>query len=565
VPSSVRAYPVPARLLRFCLVAATVVAVWLAAAPAEAATTTFSPSADAYVDASRPSTNFGTQLELRTDGSPVVRSYLRFDVQGLGGTVTKATLSLVASNSFRSAVAARAVANNSWSETGITNANAPATGSTLSSAGAIAKGVRTSFDVTGAVAGNGAVSFALTSAAQKTLAFYSRETGGTRTPQLVVDTTTTPPPPAPDITPPSAPGGLTATAGDARVALNWNAASDNVGVTGYRVYRRNSDGTWPAAPTASTPAATRTFTDTGLTNGTAYMYRVTAIDAAGNQSVPSATASATPVAPAPPPQQGPCGTAPVRPVAWQHVVWIVMENHSYSQVIGSSSAPYENALAGQCGLATNYFAITHPSLPNYIAMTSGSPQGITDDNPPSSHPLSVPSIFSQLGTGGWRSLQESMPSNCFLGNSGQYAVKHNPAAYYTNIRTDCGNYDVPLGATPDISARFTFVTPNMCNDTHDCSVTTGDDWLKGFIPKLTSSPQYQAGTTAIFLTWDEDDFTNVNQVATIVIAPSTVPGTKSGTRFDHYSLLRTTEEMLGLPSYLGGAAGATSMRSAFNL
>jgi hypothetical protein len=158
-----------------------------------------------------------------------------------------------------------------------------------------------------------------------------------------------------------------------------------------------------------------------------------------------------------------------------------------------------------------------------------------------------------------------MPSNCFLGDSGQYAVKHNPAAYYTNIRTDCQTYDVPLGATPDISARFTFVTPNMCNDTHDCSVTTGDNWLKGFIPKLTSSPQYQSGATAIFLTWDEDDFTNVNQIPTIVIAPSTVPGTKAATRFNHYSLLRTTEEMLGLTTYLGGAAGATSMRSAFNL
>jgi hypothetical protein len=247
------------------------------------------------------------------------------------------------------------------------------------------------------------------------------------------------------------------------------------------------------------------------------------------------------------------------------VVWIVMENHSYSQVIGSPSAPYENALAAQCGLATNYVAITHPSLPNYIAMTSGETQGVTDDSGPSSHPLNVPSIFSQLGTGGWRSLQESMPSNCYLSSSGQYAVRHNPAAYYTNIRSDCQTYDVPLGATPDISAPFTFVTPNLCNDTHDCPVTTGDDWLKTFIPKLTSSPEYQAGSTAIFLTWDEDDFTDVNQIATIVIAPSTVPGTRSATRFHHYSLLRTTEEMLGLTTYLGAAAGVTSMRSAFNL
>ncbi|HEY2175358.1 MAG TPA: alkaline phosphatase family protein [Mycobacteriales bacterium] len=547
-------------MLRRAVSAAVVLAIG-AAAPAEAATATFSPSADSYVDASRPSTNFGTQLELRTDGSPVMRSYLRFDVQGISGPVTKATLSLVASNSFRGAVTSRAVSGTSWSETGITNANAPATGAALSSVSSIAKGARTSFAVTGAVAGNGAVSFALTSTLQKAVAFSSREAGGAGGPQLVVESTATPP----DTTAPSPPSGLTATAGDTKVSLGWGAATDNVGVTGYRVYRRNPDGTWPTAGTGSTAASTRTFTDTGLANGTAYTYRVTAVDAAGNQSAPSTTASATPQAPTPPPQQGPCGTAPVRPAAWQHVVWIVMENHSYSQVIGSSSAPYENALAGQCGLATNYFAITHPSLPNYVAMTSGNPQGITDDNPPSSHPLGVASIFSQLGTGGWRSLQESMPSNCLLTNSGQYAVKHNPAAYYTNIRTDCQNYDVPLGATPDISARFTFVTPNLCNDTHDCSVTTGDDWLKAFIPKLTSSPQYQSGTTAIFLTWDEDDSASGNQVATIVIAPSTITGTKSAVRFSHYSLLRTTEEMLGLTTYLGGAASAASMRSAFNL
>src|SRR5213079_1440463 len=108
----------------------------------------------------------------------------------------------------------------------------------------------------------------------------------------------------------------------------------------------------------------------------------------------------------------------------------------FGEIIGSSAAPYLNKLASQCGLATAYKAISHPSLPNYIAMTSGSTQGITDDSGPSAHPLDVPSIFSQLGSD-WRALEESMPSNCSLKNSGQYAVRHNPAAYYTNIRTAC--------------------------------------------------------------------------------------------------------------------------------
>jgi hypothetical protein len=240
-----------------------------------------------------------------------------------------------------------------------------------------------------------------------------------------------------------------------------------------------------------------------------------------------------------------------------------MENKAYSSIIGSASAPYENQLALQCASAVNFFAETHPSLPNYIAMTSGSPQGITDDNAPASHPLNVPSIFSQLGTG-WRSLQESMPSNCLLTNSGQYAVKHNPAAYYTNIRTDCNSLDVPLTDPPDVSARFTFVTPNLCNDTHDCSVATGDAWLQTFLGKVFASAEYQAGKTAVFLTWDEDDSSHSNHIATIVAAPSVTPGSAPAATFSHYSMLRTTEEMLGL-GFVGNAATATSMRAAFGI
>ena len=358
------------------------------------------------------------------------------------------------------------------------------------------------------------------------------------------------------------PTNLAATGGDQQVTLTWTASGSR-GVAGYRVYRQNTDGTWPTTPLTTTSASTTRYVDSGLTNGTTYTYRATAIDGAvpPNESSPSNIASATPRAP----PAGPCGTALLPPTAYDHVVWIVMENKAYSQIIGSSSAPYINQLAGQCGSATNFTAETHPSLPNYIAMTSGSTQGIFDDFGPSFHRLNVASIFSQLGAGGWRSLEESMPSNCSLSDSGQYAVRHNPAAYYTNIRTDCATYDVPLGATPDVSARFTFVTPNLCNDMHDCSVATGDSWLSTFMPRVFSSAEYQAGRTAVFLTWDEDDSSSSNHIATLVMAPSVAPGTTSGTAFNHYSMLRTTEELLGLGSFLGNAATATSMRSAFNL
>jgi phosphatidylinositol-3-phosphatase len=258
----------------------------------------------------------------------------------------------------------------------------------------------------------------------------------------------------------------------------------------------------------------------------------------------------------------PCGTTTVTPV-WRHVVWIVMENKSFNQIIGSSNAPYVNSLSVRCGLATNYKAPTHPSLPNYLAMTSGSTHGITDDLPPSAHPLAGASIFSQLG-GGWRALQQSMPYNCDLLNTHVYAVKHNPAAYFTNVRAVCKTQNVVLGATPDTSARFTFVTPNLCSDTHDCSIATGDKWLSSFIPKILNSSRYGNGKTTIVLTWDEDDHSSANRVATVVVAPTVPPGTRSSIAFTHYSLLRSTEGMLGLPR-LNNAATASSMRRAFHL
>jgi hypothetical protein len=269
----------------------------------------------------------------------------------------------------------------------------------------------------------------------------------------------------------------------------------------------------------------------------------------------------------------PCGVATAPPVSgWQHVVWIVMENKTYSNIIGNSAAPNINALAGKCGLATNFFAETHPSLPNYIAMTSGSSQGISDDSGPSSHHLTVPSIFSQLGAGGWRSLEDSMGSNCAQGDSGDYAVRHNPAAYYTNISSQCASQDVPLGSTPDLSAKFTFITPNECHDMHSSScasdttgeIKAGDAWLGSFVPKVLDSPQYQAGNTVVFLTWDEDDYSSNQHIVTIVMSPSTPAGTKGATQFNHYSMLRTTEDILGVPP-LAGAASAATMAADFHL
>jgi phosphatidylinositol-3-phosphatase len=260
---------------------------------------------------------------------------------------------------------------------------------------------------------------------------------------------------------------------------------------------------------------------------------------------------------------GVCGTRASRPVRPRHVVWIVMENQAYGNVIGSHSAPYISRLARSCGLATRFFAEAHPSLPNYVAMTSGAVQGISDDHGPGSHPLTAPSIFSELGPR-WRALEESMPHACTPANAGDYAVRHNPAAYYVGVRAACARQDVPLRGTPPPNAPFTFVTPNLCHDMHSCSVGAGDAWLAGWLPRLLRSGEYRAGSTVVFITWDEDDRSAHQHIPTLVVSPDTRAGTRSAVAFNHYSLLATTEDLLGVPR-LANAARATPMTAAFGL
>ena len=277
------------------------------------------------------------------------------------------------------------------------------------------------------------------------------------------------------------------------------------------------------------------------------------------------TASSSPTAAAPPRRAALCGTMARErpPLHIGHVVWIWFENKSYGGVVGSQDAPTFNRLAAACGIATNYLALSHPSLPNYIAATSGSTQGIADDNDPSSHQLNVQSIFGQVPS---RSYEQSMPSNCLLANAGEYAARHNPEVYYVPIRAQCLKNDVPLSQL-DATAlpRFSFVTPDVCSDMHDCSVSTGDSWLRSFLPRITNSRPYRSGQTVVFITFDESEFdSGPNHVPTLVLSEWTRPGTRSSVPFDHYSLLRTTEELLGAP-LLGNAAHVRSMRIAFHL
>ncbi|MFL5853005.1 MAG: alkaline phosphatase family protein [Solirubrobacteraceae bacterium] len=259
-----------------------------------------------------------------------------------------------------------------------------------------------------------------------------------------------------------------------------------------------------------------------------------------------------------------------------------MENQSYDQVMGSHSARYLNSLAEACGLATNYHNITHPSLPNYIAATSGlgGPEldpFRNDCNPGKTCSTPARSIFAQVPS--WRAYEESMPTPCARTNTGLYAVRHNPPPYYSSL-TGCEQRDIRVTALPgdigrDSLPAFSFITPNLCNDTHDCPLASGDHWLANEIPRIVHSPAYRAADTVLFITFDEggegsSDACATNQsdvgchVATIIVSPSTPTGQRSGEPFNHYSLLRTTEDLLRLPP-LRGADTAKSMAKSFGL
>lgn len=276
---------------------------------------------------------------------------------------------------------------------------------------------------------------------------------------------------------------------------------------------------------------------------------------------------------------GPCGTARTPPSRYQHVIWIIMENKSYSSVIGSSSAPYETRLAHQCASDTHWSdaGSQYDSLPNYIAMTTGQSGSILtpftcDCAPSSSVSVHVDNIFRQVRTAGGteRSYAAGMSGSC-SNNGTTYAPKHNPALYMwaSADRTACKQDDIPMGSATAgtfINAlnsnklpTYSLVAPNLCDDTHDCGVATGDQFLKALLPRILSSRAYHSGGTAIFVVWDEDSY-----IPNIVIAPSVIPGTTTSAAVSHYGLLRTTEEMLRLP-LLGNAAGATSLRTVFRI
>jgi hypothetical protein len=241
--------------------------------------------------------------------------------------------------------------------------------------------------------------------------------------------------------------------------------------------------------------------------------------------------------------------------ALSHIYVIVMENHEYGSIIGNSKAPYLNSLAARYGLATNYTAVAHPSEPNYLALFSGSTQGVTDDG---SYNLGGKNLVDQLEAHRrtWAVFAQNVPLGCYKGGSsaggpdgaGWYARKHNPAISFTDISanaTRCARISNFSHFDP-AKANFELIIPNMCNDMHDCSVATGDAFLKKLVPRIQANMAKEPGV--LFITWDEGSSSvgGGGRVATLVIGPGVRPGYRSAVRHDHYSLLRTIENAWGL-------------------
>jgi len=232
-----------------------------------------------------------------------------------------------------------------------------------------------------------------------------------------------------------------------------------------------------------------------------------------------------------------------------------MENHTYGEVIGSPQAPYLNQLARQGALFTDSRGVTHPSEPNYLALFSGSTQGVTDDSCP--HRFSAANLGSELIAAGksFAGYSEDLPATgSVVCASGEYARRHVP---WTNFANVPGADSKPFSAFPAGNyARLptvSFVIPNVCDDMHDCPVARGDTWLKAHLSGYVSWAA--AHDSLLIVTWDENDESPGNQIPTIFVGPMVRSG-RYGQPITHYSVLRTIEDLYRLPP-LGNAAIAS--------
>ncbi len=237
-----------------------------------------------------------------------------------------------------------------------------------------------------------------------------------------------------------------------------------------------------------------------------------------------------------------------------HVVIVIEENHSFSSIIGSSSAPFINSLAQQGALFTQSFAVEHPSQPNYLDLFSGANQGVTDDSCP--HTFSTENLATELTAAGetFTGFSEDLPSaGSTVCTSGAYARKHAPWINFSNVPATS---NLPFSSFPTDFTNLptvSIIDPNLNDDMHDGTITQADTWLQ---QNLSGYIQFaQTHNSLLIITWDEDDNASANQIPTIFVGPMVKQGQFTET-INHFNVLRTLEDLYGL-THVGGAATAT--------
>lgn len=295
---------------------------------------------------------------------------------------------------------------------------------------------------------------------------------------------------------------------------------------------------------------------------------------AAPQPTVTATPSLTPFAPQPPtatlpppasatPSLTPTPTSPIP--AFRHIVIIIFENKEFGTVIGNRKMPFYNRLAQEYTLLTQYYAITHPSLPNYLALIGGDTFGITRNC--ESCFVNAPNLADFIEASGrrWKTYQEDLPRPCFVGSTLSYVQKHNPFIYFDSIRLNperCQSIvplselkqDLEQGQLPD----FAFITPNLCNSAHDCGLDVSDAWLENLLGMLLPALEAESKPYLVVLTWDEGQGSHSccglppeagGRVATVLISSQVRRNFQDDTPYTHYSLLKTILTAWQLPLF----------------
>ncbi|MCX6273642.1 MAG: fibronectin type III domain-containing protein [Bacteroidetes bacterium] len=325
--------------------------------------------------------------------------------------------------------------------------------------------------------------------------------------------------------------------------LNWAAVS---GALSYNVqYKLSSGSSW-----TSTTSSSASKTLSGLGAASAYVWQVQTVCSGGTSpwtSSASFTTSNSTILPTP-----------------DHIVILIEENHGYTQIMGSSSAPYINALAADA-MSTSFtqmYGIEHPSQPNYLDLFSGSNQGITNNNLPSSH-FTTPNLARELINAGktFITYSQSLPSaGSDAATSGKYARKHNPITNWMGTGTNqvSSTLNLPFTSFPSNYTTLptvSFVVPDMDYDMHDGTITTGDTWFHTYIDGYV---QWAKTHNSLFIMiFDEDNGSYSNRIPCIFTGPMVKSGTVS-TTYNLYNVLRTIEDMYGT-THAGNAAGVSAI------